>query len=465
MKLERKSERLGNKPIVPLLFRLSIPSIIAMAVQALYNVIDSIYLGRLSTDALSALTLTFPLQIIIIGIAVGTGVGTSSLISRLLGSGDKKRASNAAEHVFLISIIYGFLFLIIGILISDKLLQFFTSDADLIRMGTEYISIIFIGSIALFFPIIGNNILRGEGNTIAPMIAMTLGAVINIILDPFLIFGIGFFPAWGIKGAAIATVLARLISGGFLVFMLFSDKNEITFDLKDFEFDFSIIKEVYSVGFPAMVMQFLASFMLSGMNWILGSFSSTAIAAAGVYFRLQSFVFMPVFGLNQGYMPLVGYNFGHNNPKRIKKAIISAFLISLGFTGIGFLIFQFFPAQLISVFNNDPKLLEIGSNALKNISIAFPIIGPAIIISATFQAIGKGWPSLMLSFFRQIIILLPLMYLLGEIYGLNVLWYSFPISETLALIPACFWLYNTLKVKFKEMNNIEYEQTEKSISK
>ncbi|MFW6006568.1 MAG: MATE family efflux transporter [Halanaerobiales bacterium] len=455
MDLKRKSERLGKEPVVSLLFRLSIPSIIAMVVQALYNVVDSIYLGRLSTDALSALTLTFPLQIIIIGIAVGTGVGTSSLISRLMGRGNKKRASIAAEHVFFISLIYGIAGIIVGILFSDMLLQFFTSDPELIAMGTEYISIIFIGSIALFFPIIGNNILRGEGNTVIPMIAISMGAVINIILDPFMIFGIGFFPAWGIKGAAIATVLARIISGIFLVFILFSDKNEIKFNLKEFEFDFSIIKEIYSVGFPAMVMQFLASFMLGGMNRILGSFSSTAIAAAGVYFRLQSFVFMPVFGLNQGYMPLVGYNFGHNNPKRIIKAIKSAFAIAIAFTGAGFILFQFFSTQLITMFNNDPELLTIGSNALETISLAFPVIGLMIIMSATFQAIGKGWPSLMLSFFRQIIILLPLMYLLGKVYGLSVLWYSFPISETMTLIPASFWLYKTLKNKFREMR-LEY---------
>jgi putative MATE family efflux protein len=456
MKVKSNSKRLGEEAILPLLFKLSVPSIIAMAIQALYNVVDSIYVGRLSTEALSALSLSFPIQIIIIGIAVGTGVGTSSLISRLLGENNQSRASNAAEHVIIITIIYGIISAIAGFLFADKLIQFFTNDPTLIALSTEYISVILIGGIALFFPMISNNILRGEGNTVVPMIAMIMGAVINIILDPFMIFGIGFFPAWGIKGAAIATVLARLISGFFLIFILFSDKNEIKFNLNEFEFDFSIIREIYSVGFPAMVMQFLASFMLGGMNWILSSFSSTAIAAAGVYFRLQSFVFMPVFGLNQGYMPLVGYNFGHNNPERIKKAIKSAFVIALTFTGIGFIIFQFFTTQLITMFNSDPELLRIGSKALKNISLAFPIIGLMIIMSATFQAIGKGWPSLILSFFRQIIILLPLMYFLGKIYGLNVLWYSFPISETLTLIPASFWLYKTLKIKFREMN-LEYQ--------
>lgn len=448
MKLNKKSERMGTEPILPLLFKLSVPSIIAMAIQALYNVVDSIYVGRLSTDGLSALSLSFPIQIIIIGIAVGTGVGTSSLISRLLGKGNKKRASNAAEHVILITLTYGILSAIVGFLFADKLIQFFTNDPTLIALSTEYISVILIGGIALFFPMISNNILRGEGNTITPMITMVLGAVINIIIDPFFIFGISFFPKLGVQGAAVATVLARTISGVFLVFMLFSDKNELKLNFSDFDFDFSIIKSIYQVGFPAMVMQFMASFMLGGMNRILGSFSNTAIAAGGIYFRLQSFVFMPVFGLNQGYMPLIGYNYGHQNPERMKKAIKYTFFVAFAFTTTGFIIFQTIPVQLIRLFNSDPELLRIGTTALKTISLAFPIIGPAIIISTTFQAIGKGLPSLIQSFTRQIVVLLPLMYILGNKFGLSTLWYAFPISELVNIIIAVIWLYFTLKEVF-----------------
>src|SRR6056297_1158425 len=445
------SKRLGTEPIFPLLFRLSIPSIIAMFIQALYNVVDSIYVGRLGTDQLSALSLSFPLQMIIIAIAVGTGIGTSSLISRRLGEGEKEKAANAAEHVILASILYSFVIAMIGFFFSDKLFVIFTDDPNLITLGTEYISIILIGSIALFFPMISNNILRGEGNTFIPMVTMLIGAVLNIILDPFLIYGLWIFPKLGIQGAAIATVSARLLSGIFLVFMLFSDKNELKMDLKTFKFDFNVIKEVYKVGFPAMIMQLLASLMLSGMNRILASFSTTAIAAAGIYFRLQSFVFMPVFGLNQGYMPIVGYNYGHNNPKRMHKTIKLALLIGFVFTMTGFILFQTIPSQLVALFNNDPELIRIGSDALKKISIAFPIIGPAIIISTTFQAMGKGLPSLFFSFLRQIIVLLPMMYLLGQWYGLNNLWYAFPISEVISVIPAAIWLKLTLNRVTSEM--------------
>lgn len=443
---------MGTEPIVPLLFRLSIPSIIAMAIQALYNVVDSIYVGRLGTDPLSALSLSFPLQMIIIAIAVGTGVGTSSLISRLLGKGERKQAANAAEHVILISLFYSILMGLVGYFFADRLFVIFTDDPNLISLGTQYISIILMGSIALFFPMISNNILRGEGNTFIPMVVMVIGAVINIILDPFLIYGLWIFPQLGIRGAAIATVTARLVSGIILVFMLFSDKNELKLNLKSFKFDFNVIVEIYRVGFPAMIMQFLASFMLAGMNKILASFTTTAIAAAGIYFRLQSFIFMPVFGLNQGYMPIVGYNYGHNNPKRMLKTIKLAMLIGFLFTTIGFIIFQTIPEQLITLFNKDPELIRIGTTALKKISIAFPIIGPAIIVSTTFQAMGKGLPSLFFSFLRQIIILLPSMYLLGQWYGLSNLWYAFPISEIISMIPAAIWLKITLDKVLTEMN-------------
>lgn len=453
--MQSNSEKLGTEAITPLLMRLSVPSIIAMAIQALYNVIDSIYVGRISTDALSALSLAFPIQIILIGIGVGTGVGASSLISRRLGEKNKKAAVNAAEHSVMLSIFYGLIIALLGALLSDQILQFFTSDKNLIRMGSQYIKIILIGSTAVFFPMISNNILRGEGNTFTPMVAMLIGSVLNIIMDPFLIYGLWIFPEMGVAGAAIATVAARVISGSFLVYiMFFSKKNELKISLRKFSFDFEIIKDIYIVGFPAMVMQFLASFMLAGMNKILVGYGSTAIAAAGIYFRLQSFVFMPVFGLNQGYMPIMGYNYGHNNPQRMKKTFKSALLVAFVFTTTGFILFQTIPELLIKMFNSDPELLRIGTNALKKISVAFPIVGPAIIISTTFQALGNGFPSLFFSFLRQIIVLLPAMYFLGRLFGLEYLWLAFPLSELASIIPAAVWIRFKFKRIFAAMEEI-----------
>lgn len=452
--MKSSSERLANEAIIPLLFRLSVPSIIAMATHALYNVVDSIYVGRLSTEALSALSLAFPIQIVLIGIGIGTGVGVSSLIARRLGENNKHAAVNAAEHGIMMIFIGGLVVAVIGYFFSTQILKLFTEDAVLIEMGSEYIRIILIASISIFYPMVVNHILRGEGNTFIPMIAMLIGSILNIIIDPFIIYGWWIFPRMEIAGAAIATVSSQLISGIFLTYILLSDKNELKISLKDFKFNFNIIKDIYIVGFPAMVMQFLASFMLGGMNRILAEFGSTAIAAAGIYFRLQSFVFMPVYGLNQGYMPIMGYNYGHNNPERMKKTFKSALLVAFIFTTIGFFVFQSVPEFMIRFFNDDPELIRIGTTALRRISIAFPLIGPAIIISTTFQALGNGFPSLFFSFLRQIIVLLPLMYLLGQWFGLEYLWFAFPISELASVLPAAFWLKLTLKDVFKKMTTM-----------
>lgn len=452
MKANIKSERLGTEKIVPLLIRLSIPSIIAMAIQAMYNVIDSIYVGRVSTDALSALSLAFPIQMVLISIGAGTGVGISSLISRYLGMDKKEKASNAAKHVLIITIIYGIIAALLGLFFSDNLIHMFTNEQVLINLGADYIRIILLGSITLFFTIIGDNILRGEGNTFLPMITMLIGAITNIILDPFLIYGIGPFPEMGVAGAALATVIARTISSIFLLFVLINGKSELSIKLKNFNLDFKIIKEIYRVGFPAILMQSLGSVMISLLNLILAAYSSTAIAAAGIYFRLQSFVFMPIFGLNHGFIPIIGYNYGHKNPKRIKETIKFTFIVAFTFTTLGFLLFQIFPEQLVRLFNNDPELLKIGSTALKIISISFPIVGPAIIISTTFQAMGKGMPSLILSIARQLVVLIPVFALLSKLYGLNAIWYAFPISEGINFILGALWLYYFLKKVFWRMD-------------
>jgi putative MATE family efflux protein len=422
-----------------------------MFIQALYNIVDSIFVAKLSEEALAALSLAFPIQMVLIAIAVGTGVGTSSLISRLLGQGSKQRASNAAEHVLLIAVIYGVIVGILGLLFSNKLISLFTKDTILIDLGTQYIRIILLGSIALFIPMISNNILRGEGNTFIPMVTMLIGSLLNMALDPLLIFGIGFFPELGIEGAAIATVVSRIISGSFILYMLFNGNNHIKLDLRNFKFDISILKGIYKVGLPAMTMQLLGSFMIAGINAIVASYSTVAIAAMGIYFKLQSFVFMPVFGLNQGYMPILGYNYGHNNAERMKKAIRYGFIVAFVFTSLGFLIFQLFPIQLLRMFDASNELLDIGRTALTTISLAFPIIGPAIVGSTTFQALGMGLPSLILSFSRQIIILLPLAYILSLTGKLNLVWFAFPLSEVISAVFLVIWLRKALKKVFSQM--------------
>lgn len=446
------SKRMSTEPILRLLLRLSIPGIIAMALQAFYNVVDTIFVGRLSTDALSALSLAFPIQMILIGVAVGTGVGTSAIIARFLGSGQKEKAVSTAEHAIIISLVYGLIVALVGLFYSDELLGLFTDDLALIEMGTQYIKIIMVGSTALFFPMAAQNILRGQGNTFVPMISMLIGSLLNIILDPLFIFGLGFFPRWEVAGAAFATVLARAVSGCFMLFLIFNSKNETRPNFKVFKIDFHILKEIYIIGFPAMIMQLIASFMTAGLNKIVANFSTVAIAVAGVYFRLQSFVYMPVFGLNQGYTPILAYNYGDQQVERIRKTMTNAFVISLVFTCLGFIAFQIFPYQLMQLFSKDPELINMGVDALKIISLGFPIAGPAIVAAATFQAMGKGLPSLVLSILRHIFILLPLLYIIGNRHGLPALWYAFPVSELIAAIIAALWLGKFLKSAFKNFD-------------
>jgi putative MATE family efflux protein len=387
----------------------------------------------------------------LIAVGVGTGVGTSSLISRLLGKGDKCRANNVAEHVFFIAIIYGILGGLLGLFFSENIIKLFTNDPVLIDLGYQYINIILTGSIAIFVPAIFNYILRGEGNTFVPMLTMIIGAVLNMIIDPFLIFGLGPFPQLGVAGAAYATVFSRFIGGIFIVFVLFSDKNELTLNLEDFKFDFQIIKEIYNVGIPAMANRLLFSVSIVVINLILGAFSSTAIAVMGLIFRMQSFFLMMVFGLTQGYLPIVGYNYGHNNPERMKKTILVGNAAALSFGVFGFIIFQLFPGAIIRLFNSDPKLLNIGVGALKRVSLSYFFMVLNIIGVATFQAVGKGMPSFAITFLRQAVLLVPGMYLLGEFFGLNAVWLSFPIAEIVSFVIMIVWLIATIKSSMGRM--------------
>jgi len=451
MSITNKSERMGEEKIAPLLIKMSIPAIIGMVIQSLYNIIDSIYIGKVSTEALSALSLAFPIQIFLISIAVGTGVGTSSVISRFLGAGKKDRAENVAEHVFFISIIYGILVFFIGMFFSDQIVHLFTSDPQLIALAGRYIKIILVGSLAIFIPAIFNYILRGEGNTVAPMITMLIGAILNIILDPFFIFGIGFFPELGIEGAAYATVIARAIGGVFITSVLLSEKNELQLTLKKFKFSWQIIKEIYSVGIPAMLNRFLFSVSLVIINRILGSFNTTAIAVMGVVFRLQSFFLMSVFGLNQGYLPIVGYNYGHKNPRRMQKTILLGGSFALGFGTLAFVLFQLLPGPLLKLFNQDPEFLKIGIGALGKVSFAYLFMVLNIVGTATFQAMGKGGASFIVTFSRQAVLLLPGMYILGQLFGLDYTWLAFPLAEFIAFIFVASWLFLTVKKESNQM--------------
>lgn len=447
-----KGNRLGEDPVFSLLIRLSLPAIFSMLVQALYNIVDSIYVGHLSTRALAALSLAFPIQLVLIAIGVGTGVGASSLIARLLGAGKADKARRIAEQAIFLSLLYSIFFAIVGIFFSDGLIAFFTDNEILIGLGQRYIRIILIGSAGMFVPVIANSILRGEGNTFRPMVSMLIGSVLNILLDPIFIFGLGGFEGFGIEGAAYATVLARILSGVYILYILFRGGNEIVPKARGFKPRWADCGKIYQVGLPAIIMQVLASFMIGGMNLIVGGIDENGIAALGIYFKLQSFVFMPVFGLNQGYMPIMGYNYGHGRPDRMRQAMRYGFVTAAVFTTSGFLLFQMAAPALVSMFNPDAVLLETGTGALRTISLAFPVIGPAILAATTFQALGKGMPSLILSFSRQIVLLLPLALIFSKGGELGAVWYAFPISEGIMFLIAMAWLAKSLRDVFSGMD-------------
>jgi putative MATE family efflux protein len=308
-----------------------------------------------------------------------------------------------------------------------------------------------MGSVTLFVPIITNYILQGGGDTFLPMFTLIIGAVINIGLDPLLIYGIGPFPEMGVAGAAIATVTARGISGLYIVLILLRGKHQVKLRLRELRLSKTIVKELYRVGVPGMVMQLLASVMIAGVNRIVVAYNVLAIAVVGIFFRLQSFIFMPIFGSNHGYIPIVGYNYGHKNPQRMKEAMKVGFLIGFGFSFLGFMLFFFFPRTLVRMFNSDPELIRLGADALRRIGISFPLIGPTIVGITTFQATGRGLPSLVVSILRQLVLLLPIMFILGNLYGLPTLWLAFPISTGVAVILLIVWLRTLLKKVFREM--------------
>lgn len=464
-----RHERLGNEKMLPLLFKLSTPAIVGMFIQSIYNVVDSIYIGHFSgpcsdilpykmsssllpdlinytgKDGLSALTLSFPVQMILIAVAVGTGIGISAVISRFLGAKKNDEANNAAEHAIILSLIYGVLGLLAGLFLLKGLMSFYTSDQHLISLSTSYLRIIMSGSIFMSITMISNNILRGEGNTFTPMLAMLIGALLNIILDPIFIFGWGWFPALGIEGAAYATILAQLFSAIFILHILFNKKNKLQLNLKYFKFSYPILKKIFKIGFPAMLIMLLDSVVMGVINKLLSNINSMGIAVVGIYFRLNSLLMMPIFGLAQGYIPIIGYNLGKKDKVRIFQAMKTAGIVVSLFSLLGCLLFQLFPETLIRIFNNDTEMIRLGKQALQTISIGMPLVGAGVLSSTTFQALGQGFKSLFLTIFRQVILLIPLAFILVKNWGLDGIWYSFSLSTIVGSSLAIFLIIKTAR--------------------
>lgn len=449
--MENTENKMGVMPVNKLLINISLPIMISMFVQALYNVVDSIFVARLSEDALTAVSIAFPIQNLMIAVAVGTSVGMNAFLSRALGEKNYERVNKLANNGVLLALMSYLIFLIFGIFFTRWFFISQTQDSQIIGYGISYLSIVCIGSIGKFMQIVFERLLQSTGRTMHTMITQGTGAIINIILDPILIFGYLGFPRMGIAGAALATIIGQIVAAILAIILNIRDNKEIQIKLKALKPDFDIIKDIYAVGFPSILMMSITSITTFGMNNILNKFSSTAIAVFGIYFKLQSFVFMPVIGLNNGMVPIVAYNYGARYKDRIvdtiKLSIKYAFFIMI----LGLILVQIFPEYVLYLFNASEDMLSIGVPALRIISLSYIFAGISIVSSSVYQSFGKGVLSLILAVSRQLVVLLPAAYGLSLLNNINLIWWSFPIAEVISLIVSLLFLKQIYNSKILPM--------------
>lgn len=439
------ADKMGSTPMLRLILSMSLPTMFSMIIQAMYNIVDSVFVSSLGQDALTALSLAYPLQLMTISVAVGTGVGINSFISRRLGEKNQELANNGAANGIFISIISWLVFLLVGIFLTVPFFKLFNPTPGVMKYGVDYTSIILIFSVGVMVEIAIEKVLQATGNMIFPMIFQLIGAVTNIVLDPLFIFGIGPFPRMEVAGAAIATVIGQILAMLFAIYIFFFKKHAVQVHVRNFKPSLKIIKNIYAVGFPSIIMQSISSVLVVGLNAILMGFSEAAVSVHGIYYKMQSFVFMPVFGLNQGLMPIMGYNFGAKNKDRLHSAIRYGCIIAAFIMLCGTIIFWVFPAQILSLFNANDDILNMGIKAMRFISLSFLPAAIDIIFSTTFQAVGKGFSSMILSLLRQLVFILPAALVLSN-FGVNAVWFAYPIAEVGALIVAIF-LYTRINKK------------------
>jgi putative MATE family efflux protein len=429
-----------------LLLTISLPMMFSMLIQALYNVVDSYFVGRISENALTALQLAFPIQNLMIGVAVGTGVGINSLLSRRLGQKDQKAVDAVAMNGIFLALLSTLVFMIFGLFFTRTYFVSQTDVPEIIEAGTTYLQICSVICFGIFFDITFARLLQSTGRTVYSMYGQLFGALTNIVLDPILIFGWFGFPKLGVAGAAYATVIGQVFSMGLdLAFNLIVNK-EIRFRFRGFRPNGRIIKEIYAVGVPAILNTSIFSIMTFGMNRILIGFSTAATAVLGVYFKLQSFIYMPLFGLNNGVIPIVAYNYGAEKPERIKRTLKLALLCAGGIMLFGLLVFQLFPYPILRLFLESPETLDIGVSAFRTISLGFVFSGVVFVLSSVFQALGRGTLSLIVQLTRQLVAVLPLAYLFSLSGTVNAVWWAFPAAELLA-VAVTLTLYRTVSIK------------------
>ena len=442
----------------PLIFSMALPAMVSMIINALYNIVDSIFVAQYSQSALAAVSLVFPLQTLVVAIGVGTGVGVNSLIARRLGEKRQLHANSAAEHGIALALIGGIVFLVLGFGLSGVFVNAFGAAEDVSVQAVQYSHIAVGLSIFVMISMMCEKVQQSTGNMIIPMMQGLTGAIINIILDPQMIFGIGPFPEMGVVGAALATVIGQIFGMLIGLWGVFKHQKVLKLNMRSFKWRLQTVKDIYRVGLPGIVMQSIASVMTAGLNGILIGFSQTAVNVLAVYFKLQTFVFMPVFGLNQGALPVMGYNYGARNKHRLfgayRIALVTAVIIML----IGFVLFQLIPEPMLMMFVDrtdaaaTQEMLETGVPALKTISLSFVGAAFGIINSTLFQATARGMNSLIVSVCRQMVIILPAAWLLGKWFGLGAIWYSFPIAEVASFLISFLLLWREYKTELQYLD-------------
>ena len=451
-KRKRPENKMGTMPINKLIINMSLPLITSMFVQAFYNIVDSLFVARINEDALTAVSMSFPAQNLMISAGVGVGVGITALIARYLGAHDEKGITRVVHNGIFLGILNSILFALFGIFLAKFYFEFQKASGIIETYGIQYLSICSIFAFSIIMEITFERMLIASGKTIYTMITQSTGAIINIIFDPIFIFGLLGFPKMGIVGAAVATIFGQTVAMFMALYFNVVKNHEVRISIKKFAVDFKTIVNIYEIGFPSIVMQSAASFMIFQLNNLLASFSTTATAVLGVYFKLQSFVILPVFGLNNSVISIVSYNYGAGKIKRLLKTVKVANIYAFSIMLAGFVLCQILPVQILKIFDASDNMLAIGVPALRIISFSFLIAPFSIVSSGTFQALGKGTFSLIISLIRQLIVILPLSYLLSRVMGMKGVWVAFPIAEIVAGILTIIYLRKLYKNEIMKRN-------------
>lgn len=436
-----QENKMGVMPIDKLILSMSLPIMVSMLVQALYNIVDSVFVSMISENALTAVSMAFPIQNLMIAVGAGTAVGVNSLLARSLGEKDFNRVNAIAQNaVFLVIMSYA-AFLLVGLFLVEPFYRSQTDIKEIIQYGKEYMAVCCCLSFGVFTQLMFERLLQATGRTIYTMFTQGTGAIVNIIFDPILIFGYCGFPEMGVTGAAVATVFGQIVAGCMAVVFNLKKNREVHIRMKGFRPDGAIIRQIYAIGIPSIIMQAIGSVMNYGMNRILLTFSSTATAVFGVYYKLQSFVFMPVFGLNNGIIPIMAYNYGASRRDRVIKTIRHSIVFAVLIMLVGLLIFQLIPGPLLRLFNASETMYEIGIPALRIISLSFILAGFCIACSSVFQALGSAVYSMFVSVARQLIVLLPVAYGLARLGEVDYVWWAIPIAELMSLAMTLLFLF------------------------